>query len=157
MIKKILLLSTILMSMSVSAANYLDTQYGQDGVEVHLLKVNVTNNVLTISFMVENTTGSDIKLISMVANSANYTSSDKKYPILKDAEGKWLASTITYEDSNSYNSLFTAKESPDQYHYTKLADKQKRVGWVKFEAPQSDGWPIEVALPGVSPFTIEQP
>jgi len=157
MFKKILLLSAMLFSINASAANYLDTQYGQDGVEVHLLKTKVTNNVLTISFMVENTTGSKVEFKSMVAASVNYTSADKKYPILKDADGKWLASTITYDEGNSTNSLFTAKESPYTYHFIKLNDKNKRVGWVKFEAPQDGEWPIEVTLPGVSPFTIEKP
>jgi len=157
MFKKILLLTAMIVAANVNAANYLDTQYGQDGVEVHLLKAKVTNSVLTVSFMVENTTGAEVKLESMVVGSVNYTSSDKKYPVLKDANGKWLASTITYDKGNSYNSLFTSKESPDDYHYIKLGDKNKRVGWVKFEAPQEGGWPIEVALPGVTPFTIEKP
>ena len=157
MFKKILLLSALLFSVNASAANYLDTQYGQDGVEVHLLKAKVSNNVLTISFMVENTTGAKVKFQSMVAASVNYTSADKKYPILKDANGKWLASTITYDESNSKNSLFTSKDSPYTYHYTQLEDKNKRVGWIKFEAPQDSDWPIEVTLPGVSPFTIEKP
>lgn len=157
MFKKILLLSSLIVSGYANAADYLDTQYGQDGVEVHLLKAKVTNNVLTISFMVENTTGSKIEFMSMVVGGVNYTSSDKKYPVLKDAEGKWLASTITYDDGNSSNSLFTSKKSPYTYHYIKLGDKKKRIGWIKFEAPQEGGWPIEVALPGVSPFTIEKP
>ncbi|MGH1540405.1 MAG: hypothetical protein ACRBHB_08275 [Arenicella sp.] len=157
MFKKILLLSSLIISGYASAANYLDTQYGQDGVEVHLLKAKVTNNVLTVSFMVENTTGEKVDFKSMVIGSVNYTSSDKKYPVLKDAEGKWLASTITYDESWSYDSLFTSSKSPNKLHFIKLADKKKRVGWVKFEAPQEGGWPIEVALPGVSPFTIEQP
>jgi len=157
MFKKILLLTSLIITNGASAATYLDTQYGQDGVEVHLLKTKVTNNVLTVSFMVENTTGSKVEFKSMVVANVNYTSSEKKYPVLKDADDKWLASTITYEKSNSVGSLFTAKESPYPYHYVRLDDKNKRIGWIKFEAPQDDGWPIEVALPGVSPFTIEKP
>lgn len=147
----------MLFSVNAIAANYLDTQYGQDGIEVHLLKAKVTNNVLTVSIMVENTTGEEVKFISMVTENVNYTSSDKKYPVLKDADGKWLASTITYSTSNSRNALFTADKSPNQYHTIKLKNKNKRVGWVKFEAPQDGGWPIEVAFPGVTPFTIEKP
>lgn len=155
--KTIVLVSLFLTSSHTFAANYLDTQYGQDGIEVHLLKATVTNNVLTVSFMVENTTGTEVELKSMVIANTNYTSADKKYPVLKDADGKWLASTITYDASHSHSSLFTSKESPFRYHYISLKDKKKRVGWVKFEAPQEGGWPIEVALPGVSPFTIEKP
>lgn len=157
MFNKILLVIGMTLASTANATNYLDTQYGQDGVEVHLLKAKVTNSVLTMSFMVENTTGEKVEFKSMVVEAVNYTSSDKKYPVLKDAEGKWLASTITYDEGNSQDSLFTAKQSPYQYHYVRLGDKKKRVGWVKFEAPQEGGWPIEAALPGVSPFTIEKP
>ena len=157
MFKKTLIILSFLFTVNTQAANYLDTQYGQDGVEVHLLKAKVTNDVLTVSFMVENTSGAKVEFKSMVIGNVNYTSADKKYPVLKDADNKWLASTITYEDTNSNDSLFTAKESAYQYHYIRLADGKKRVGWVKFEAPKEGGWPIEVALPGVSPFTIEQP
>lgn len=157
MFKKLLLLSMFLFTVNSHAAEYLDTQYGQDGIEVHLLKAKISNNVLTVSFMVENTTGAKVEFNSMVVSNVNYTSSDKKYPVLKDVDGKWLASTITYDESNSTNSLFTWKKSPYQYHYIKLANKNKRVGWVKFEAPQDGNWPIELALPGVTPFTIEKP
>ncbi len=157
MLKKLLLISLLTFSANVHAASYLDTQFGQDGIEVHLLKAKVANKVLTISFMVDNSTGSKVKFQSMVVGNANYTSSDKKYPVLKDAEGKWLASTITYEDRGSYNSLFTSKSSPEQTHYVYLNNKNKRVGWVKFQAPEDGSWPIEVTLPGVSPFTVEKP
>ena len=157
MFNKIFLFLLLTVTGHANAANYLDTQYGQDGVEVHLLKAKVTNNVLTISFMVENSTGAKVEFKSMVVANVNYTSSDKKYPVLKDANGKWLASTITYHENLADGSLFTAKESPYQNHYVRLADKNKRIGWMKFEAPQDGDWPIEVALPGVTPFTIEKP
>lgn len=156
MLKKILIVSMFIFVANVNAA-FLDTQYGQDGVEVHLLKTQVTNNVLTVSFMVDNSSGSTVEFNSMVIASVNYTSADKKYPVLKDANDKWLASTITYDESSSNESLFTSKESPFAYHYVRLLEGNKRIGWVKFEAPQEGGWPIEVAFPGVSPFTIEKP
>jgi len=152
-----LIISLLLISINSYADNYLDTQFGQDGVEVHLLKVKTSNNVLTISIMIENTTGDKLKFISMVVADANYTSADKKYPVLKDANGKWLASTITYEEKNADGALFTNKESPFEYHTMKFKKDQKHVGWLKFEAPSDDNWPIELALPGVSPFTIEKP
>ena len=157
MLKKILLITLLALSANVHAVVYLDTQFAQDGVEVHLIKVNVANKVLTVAFMVENSTGNQVKFNSMVVGNANYTSSDRKYPVLKDANGKWLASTITYSNSGSTNALFTSKASPQSNHYLYLGNKSKRVGWVKFQAPEDNNWPIEVTLPGVSPFTINKP
>lgn len=157
MFKKVVIISLLAFLYPAYAANYLDTQYGQDGIEVHLLKAKVANKVLTVSFMFENSSEEEIKFRSMVIANANYTSTENKYPVLKDVNGKWLASTITYDEKASYNSLFTHKESPEEYHHIRFKPGNKRVGWVKFEAPSEDAWPIEVTLPGVSPFTIEKP
>lgn len=151
------LTSLFILMPAALAATYLDTQYGQDGIEVHLLKAKTANGVLTVSFMVENSSDTDIKFESMVISNANYTSTDKKYPVLRDANDKWLASTITYDDKGSSFALFTHKDSPTQYHFVRFKPKNKRVGWAKFEAPSEDAWPIELTLPGVSPFTIEKP
>ena len=31
------------------------------------------------------------------------------------------------------------------------------IGWMKFEAPPADAWPIELNLPQTLPFIIEKP
>ena len=145
-------------AISVNAQNYLDTQYGQDGIEVHLLKANVTNKVLTVSFMFDNSTGAEVKMSSMPITNVNYTTADKKYPPLQDAEGKWLVSDVTYIKGNTSqtDSMFTTAEGSSN-HRLDIDDGKKKVGWIKFEAPSDTDWPIEVALPGVTPFTIEKP
>ena len=38
-----------------------------------------------------------------------------------------------------------------------FSKEERQVGWVKFEAPADADWPIDLSLPGVSPFTISQP
>jgi len=158
MITKLLLSLFIITAFQQSfAADYLDTQFGQDGIEVHLLKAKNSNNVLTVSFMFENSTGKSVTLTSLVITDANYTSSDKKFPVLKDANDKWLASTVTYEKGSAKDALFTYSESPNHNHTLYFNDGSKRVAWLKFESPSDEDWPIELTLPGVSPFTIEKP
>lgn len=150
---------TLFLIPSSHAVKALDTQYAQDGIEVHLLKANVSHGVLTTSFMFENTSESAVIFESMVVSGAHYTTADKKYPVLKDTNGKWLASTITYNEkpSGSSRALFTNRDNPSNAHTIRFDGGAKRVGWVKFEAPTDDAWPIELTLPGVSPFTIEKP
>ena len=140
---------------STFADDYIDTQYGPDGIEVHLLKVSEANNVLTVSFMLDNTSGDKVKFVSMAIENVLYTTTDTKYPVLKDVDGKYLASTITYDEGAVNGFIFAVHAS--QYKSLSLKDGAKKVGWIKFEAPNADDWPIEVSLPGVSPFTIEKP
>ena len=160
MFKKIIFIALLVQSSLLAANNFLDTQYGQDGVEVHLLKAKVTNNVLTIAFMVDNSTEKTVRLHAMPVQDVHYTTKDKKYTALKDTEGKWLASTITYGSNRTRisNILFSAsEEGHGGNHEMYMSKKEKRIGWVKFEAPADDQWPIEVTLPGVTPFAIEKP
>lgn len=39
----------------------------------------------------------------------------------------------------------------------RFSSGEKQVGWIKFEAPGDADWPIDLSLPGVSPFTIDKP
>lgn len=157
MLKRMFIVLFCLISFNAQSAKYQDTQYGPDGVEVHLLKANVANNILTFTFMVDNSTENKVSFPSMVAANVNYTTKDKKFPVLQDTEDKWLASTITYKKHGFSATLFTFHTSPYTNHYIKMKKNQKVVGWVKFEAPKDDEWPIEVSLPGIGPFTIERP
>jgi len=147
--------SSAALSFTAHASNFLDTQYGPEGIEVHLLKASVANNVLTVAFMLDNTTGkSQHGITSMGVGNVAYTTTDKKFPVLKDLEGKFLASTITY-DKKADGFIFVEEANDDQSFG--LSKGAKTVGWVKFEAPADNEWPIEVSLPGVSPFTINNP
>ena len=139
------------------AADYIDTQYGPDGIEVHLLKVSQANNILTIAFMLENTTVAEVRFVSMAIDNALYTTADTKYTVLKDADDKYLASTISYADKNSSDEGYIFAALPKETKRLSLEDGSKKVGWIKFEAPKEEDWPIEVSLPGVTPFTIEKP
>lgn len=138
-------------------ADFLDTQFGPDGLEIHLLKTSVVNQVLTVAFMIENKTGDSVKFVAMAIDNVIYTTKDKKYPVLKDANDKYLASTITYVDKRTSDKGFMFAVNPSSSKQITLKENAKKVGWVKFEAPTDDNWPIEVSFPGITPFTIENP
>lgn len=154
MMKKLLLAAAIAFASPAMSQSFLDTQYGPNGVEVHLLKASVANEVLTVAFMLENTTGDAQTLLSMGITEVAYTTTDTKFPVLRDVNDQFLASTITYEE-NADEFIFAAVA--DNENTIRLSKDERQVGWVKFEAPDASEWPIEVSLPGVSPFTINQP
>ena len=154
MMKRLILAAAIASASPAMSQQFLDTQYGPNGVEVHLLKASVANEVLTVAFMLENTTGSRQSLISLGITEVAYTTADTKFPVLRDVNDQYLASTITYE-KNADQFIFAAVA--DDENTISLDEEERQVGWVKFEAPDASEWPIEVSLPGVSPFTISQP
>ncbi|KAB7610501.1 hypothetical protein F9L33_14475 [Amylibacter sp. SFDW26] len=154
--KNIILAAAITLASPAFSADYLDTQYGPDGLEAHLLKTSVSNDILTVAFMIENSTAEKVKFVSMAVDNVLYTTKDKKYPVLKDAENKYLASTIVYGNISQRGFLFATV--PDaSYRSITMEAGSKKVGWVKFEAPAGSDWPIEVSLPGITPFTIDKP
>lgn len=150
--KRLIFILTMIFTTPAMAADFLDTQYGPDGVEVHLLKASVFNGVLTVAFMVENPTDQKIQMSSMGIDEALYTTQDMKFPVLKDTNGKYLASTITYDEGNVSGFLFAV--APDKYIDITIDPGGRKVGWLKFQSPPDDQWPIEVSLPGVTPFTV---
>lgn len=158
MLKNFLIAIAILFSANVYAADYLDTQYGDDGLEVHIMKTKVNNGVLTVVFAMQNPGSEKIEVPSMPAAQVFFNTADKKFPVLKDAEDKWLASTILYNRyTKSTNRIFTGREDGDTDHTLILEPGKKKVGWVKFEAPQDSDWPVDLNFPGVTPFTLEKP
>ncbi len=152
--KKLLFAALVTFAGPSFADDFLDTQYGPYGWEVHLLRATVANDVLTVAFMIENTGSSSESMDSMDVTEVAYTTNDKKYPVLTDVNGQYLASTITYEQ-NQDGSLFRAPDIDQNEIY--FSKEERQVGWVKFEAPADVDWPIDLSLPGVSPFTISKP
>ena len=152
--KPFLFAAFLTLSGPAFANDFMDTQYGPFGSEVHLLRASVTNDVLTIAFMIENTSSKVEYMNSMDVTEVAYTTSDKKFPVLTDANGEYLASTTAYKQ-NEDNHIF---RGPDITRVSiRFAEGERQVGWVKFEAPSDADWPIDLSLPGVSPFTIAKP
>jgi len=155
MFKKILFISTLLFASSAYSADYLDTQFGDNGLEVHIMKVSINKNIMTIVFAAENTGEDDAEFSSFPVRQVYFSTSDRKYPVIKDTEGLWLASTIAY--SNTDIDLFSHKLNASEYYTFTIKPNGKKVGWMKFEAPQDGDWPLDLTLPGITPFTLNKP
>ena len=130
----------------VYALNSIDTQVGPDGMSVHLMKAKVSNGVLTVSILFDNDTEANVVFERPNLNEVHYVADSKKYPVLKDANGDWLASPVHDEDKLFKNNL------AQRYSINK---GKKDVVWFKFPAPPEGTTSIEISLPGVSPFTAE--
>ena len=154
-IKQMLVISAGLFSTIAYSADYLDTQYGQDGLEVHIMKTKINKNIMTVIFAIENTNDTDGEYFALPIPQVFYNTNDKKYPVLKDADGKWLASTIGYSSSDF--DIFLSSNYTSKNHTFELAAGKKKIGWVKFEAPQDSDWPLDLQFPSVTPFTLDKP
>jgi len=158
MLKKLFFISLSLLSINTHAADYLDTQYGDDGLEAHIMKATINHNILTIVFAFENTGSETITIPSIPVSQVFYNTNDKKYPVLKDAEKKWLASTIIYNRFTESNSrIFTGREDGDSNHTLAITAGKKKIGWIKFEAPKDSVWPLDLNMPSITPFTVNKP
>ena len=155
MFKKILLISVLIFSVSAHSADYLDTQYGENGMEVHVMKVTFNKNIMTIIFTVENTSDEETSYLSFPIEQVYFNTGNKKYPVIKDANSKWLASTISY--SSTKRDIFTDSLDSNSLYTFKLMSRGKKVGWMKFEKPQDIDWPLDLSFPGVTPFTLNKP
>lgn len=142
----IALLCLLFAASSVYALEPIDTQIGQDGMSVHLMKAKVNNGVLTVSILLDNDTDGAVSLIRPNINEIHYVAGSKKYPVLKDSNGAWLASPVHDEDN-----LFEGRHNGAYY----LPQKKKVVAWFKLPAPPEGTTSIEISVPGVSPFSAD--
>ena len=91
-------LGLLMFSQFAYAFDSLDTQIGQEGMSVHLIKLNVGNGVLTASVLFDNDTDKSFYMERPDINEIHYVAGTKKYPVLKDANGDWLASPVHDKD-----------------------------------------------------------
>jgi hypothetical protein len=112
------------------------------------MKAKVSNGVLTVSILYDNDNDTEgrVDIERPDLNEIHYVAGSKKYPVLKDANGDWLASPVHDKDK-----LLVANVV--KVHSTKKGTKV--VVWFKFPAPPEGTTSIEISLPGVSPFTAE--
>ncbi len=155
------------------AGQVLDEQFGPDGAKVELVKAKIRNGVLTLAVRYihpwieekqkarkkRNTDvmHRDIKIKFKVGD-VFYVADGKRYHVLKDKEGNWLAAPVAGdfiggpmgEDAlkeKLEKNLVPALEI-DQYHPI-------QVLWFKFPAPPEGVDEIEFQIPEVSPFDVE--
>jgi hypothetical protein len=144
----LLALIGLLSAVPAMAMEYIDTQIGPDGIDVHLVKAKVLGDVLTMSIVYDNTTTSSVQILPYDISEVYVVAGQKKYPVLKDlGSNEWLAAPHVGDKIVDPTSTYTDK------HFT-LFKKQKQVVWFKFPAPPADVKEVEFQVPGVSPFDV---
>ncbi|SCZ68597.1 hypothetical protein [Epibacterium ulvae] len=136
-----------LLSTTALAQEYIESQPGPNGVEIHLKQVQLRNNQMTVVLVVENTSDEGIEFAGGDVNDIYVVTSDKKYPVLTDSEGQFVGAPI----AQAFDAWFERTQFED------LEPNSTQQSWFKFEAPADSDWPVELALPGVIPFLLEKP
>ncbi len=117
----------------------LQTQYGAEGIEVDLIRCKVTGNVLTASFLFRPPQGGAKSGVeqNLTPEQIYYIADNKKYQILKDDKGHWLAAPC----------LQDKRRTP-----VRLWNKQTKVAWFKFPAPPEGVTTIQLNIDAITPF-----
>ncbi len=144
-----LTISTLLLALSslVLAMEPIETITTPRGHELHLVKTSVKDDILTLYFMIENTSDEEISDRVIDVSAIEYIANGRRYPVLKDADSNYVASPYgPYE-------LFYSSGN-DSF---KIDPGERVIGWLKFEAPVEDAWPLEISMPEMLPFSVEKP
>ncbi len=159
------------------AQKVLDEQYGPGGSKVQLVKAKVRNGVLTLAVRYvhpwEATTpeerekvdfsrmqelkGRNIP-IKFKVGSVFYIADGKRYYVLKDKEGRWLASPVAGDYiAEPMDQETLAKRSKQGKMPALLLDEDHpvKVLWFKFPAPPEGVDEIEFQVPEAAPFDVE--
>ena len=120
------------------AAEPLQTQFGINGeIEVDLIKIGVDDEVLTAVFAYRNTVSKKSEIRSSVSEVFYLDKSEgKKYHVLADTNGKWIAAPIDKYATININ----------------IPTEGKKLVWFKFPAPAQGCDEIDIVLPDALPF-----
>ena len=112
------------------------TQYGPDNSEVDLMAAKVTGDIMTVTLRYRTSpneslgTNFPIKEVSYIDDATS-----KRYGVVQDESGTWLASPKNAVGNVSINIHNNAE-----------------IAWFKFPAPPPDAETISINVPEVSPF-----
>ena len=126
------------LSISGYAMEVMQTQPSSDGnLESSLLSAKVRREVLTVKIKFKNISSKEINK-RFQYDFVYYSDLDekKKYFVLKDSEGQYIAGPI-----NKYR-YFTCDLQPDE----------QRIIWMKFPAPPTTTKSIDIFIPEIMPF-----
>lgn len=112
----------------------IQSQPGPDGSQVDLLKVAVTGDILTVTFRCSGPDKYNTEIFSADQISVIDDATAQRLGILKDDDGKWMASKISGQ-------ALTVECEP-----------RPGILWAKFPAPPVSSPTVSINLPGVVPF-----
>lgn len=133
---------------AAASAAPLSTQSGPNGFEIDLTKADVNGSILTVEFKYRNTKKSSTNVgkfdyISSVykASAVNYIddATAKKYSVLKDQDGKYMASPL---QNNSTEDVMVRSDG----------DGTPAMAYFRFPAPPAGTKTISVSIPEAGAF-----
>jgi len=130
-----------LFSPSGYAMETIQTQPSSDGkFEATLSSVKIKRDVLTIRVIVKNVSAKKAG-IEIAFKDAYFTDVEdkKKYFVLKDSEGQYIAGP---KRAASYGGYFGGSIDPDG----------QKIVWMKFPAPPETTTTVDIFVPGILPF-----
>ncbi len=169
---------TLLITNTGSCGKILDEQFGPGGSTVQLVKAKIKNGVLTLAVryihpweamsiekkqeLKDVTAVPEIQLrninIKFKVQDVFYVADGKKYKVLKDKEGNWLASPVVgdYIAEPIGQRQLKKHLKEGQIPALRLSYHHPiKVLWFKFPAPPEGVTEIEFQIPEVSPFDVE--
>ncbi len=115
-----------------AAPPVLQTQYGNDGIEIDIVKCKVLKDVMTLVIVARHP-GDGEGYVQIFPDRVYYIANNKKYHVLQDSEGAWIS---------SHGTGFSG--------YIKKG--KSLMGWFKFPAPPADVNKIQITLDKILPF-----
>ncbi|WP_233222126.1 hypothetical protein [Allosphingosinicella deserti] len=116
------------------AQTVIQSQPGPDGSQVDLLKVAVTGDILTVTMRCSSEQRINTESFGLEGISVIDDATAQRIGVLKDNEGKWLASNA------SGNSIQVGCEA------------KPGILWAKFPAPPATSKTVSINLPETAPF-----
>ena len=165
---------------SAPAGQVLDEQFGPDGSKVELVKAKIRNGVLTLAVRyihpwieekqkAKKKRDPDVKFqviyIKFKVADVFYVADGKRYHVLKDKEGNWLAAPVAGDyiggpmSGDALKEMLEKNQVPALKLYFPIisthSSHPSQVIWFKFPAPPEGVDEIEFQIPEVSPFDVE--
>lgn len=130
---------------AMSPTSVIQTKAGPGGLRVDLTKANIVGKVLTVELNFtptikhDNGNGYKTALIQIPVDDVNYIDDNtaKKYTVLKDQDGKYMASPI--ESSGKINTVSDGNGAPVNVSF-------------RFPAPPDDTKTVSISIPGTQSF-----
>jgi hypothetical protein len=145
-LKHLMVALTVIVLVAVASLGHLAAQSAVtlpmkvdsdlSGISLELTSVQKTGDTIMVRFKYISTRDKPTRIdreTGQPVNDMYYVDAKnkKKYPIIKDTEGKPLSSNLTYLEVEA---------------------GETKAGWAKFPAPPSDVTAISVYIPGAPPF-----
>lgn len=143
-IKRAFIIALVIESLSgvALAGEVIQTQQSDswDGIEADLTSVQAKDNVVTVKFTLRNT-GSQKASVQIKYQGCYLmdTANQKKYYVLKDADGLFIAGPM-YDKSDGGR------------FWSDIAPGAAKGMWIKFPQPTDKVETVTILLPGVFPF-----